>query len=67
MPRKRHEIIVHFSVPNRDCRIFLHFRLDCPGLWLGIKRIHDQKFVKEIIFYREQLLFQISLIRPFWP
>ena len=33
--------------------------LDCPGLWLCIKRIQDQKFVNKTIFYVEQLLFQI--------
>ena len=39
--------------------------LDFPGLWLCIKIMHDQQFVKETAFYREQLLFQIFTILPF--
>ena len=39
--------------------------LDFPGLWLCIKIRHDQQFVKETAFYREQLLFQIFTILPF--
>ena len=39
--------------------------LDFPGLWLCIKIMNDQQFVKETAFYREQLLFQIFTILPF--
>ena len=38
-----------------------------PGLWLCIKRILDQLFVKETTIYQEQLLFKISLFWRFWP
>ena len=49
--------IMHFLMFSRS--------LDSPGLWLCIKIMHDQQFVKETAFYREQLLFQIFTILPF--
>ena len=49
--------IMHFLMFSRS--------LDFPGLWLCIKVMHDQQFVKETAFYREQLLFQIFTILPF--
>ena len=41
------------------------FQIHNISLWLCIKRIHDQQFVKETAFYCEQLLFQIFTILAF--
>ena len=47
------------------CFLMFSKSLDYPGLWLCVKRIHGQQFVKETAFYREQLLFQLFTIFAF--